>query len=204
MMNAQKISILTLFISLMSCSPEYTKQVSNNSLNVCVPNKSEVKQVYVRKKPENITIIGDSEACFIKRKTDKDPKYANVDVYCRGGTTVENYEGYGKLKTALLRHKKPIDLIIIMLGANDFWKTRLQNTKPIEEQIKNIPRCIWVGPPKIQGLHWKHTAMLKEYITTQTKCEYVDTEAEDIPLIDWWHPSPKGTDMWLNIIWQKV
>lgn len=188
---------------IMTCSPEYATHSSTTSANACA-GKTDHQQTYVKTMPERIVIIGDSEACYMKRVIDKDPKYANVDVYCKGGTTIANWETYGGLQTALLKHKKPIDLIIVALGTNNYWYPELANTKPIEEQIKNIPRCIWVGPTKVDNIKHHHTAMLKDYIIHNSNCEYFDTEEANIPLSDRYHPTSKGTKKWLELIWQSI
>lgn len=167
------------------------------------------------RKPENILVIGDSEAGSVwfmvqgtKQKGETNGQtmarlagasYQNEDVSFefKGGTSVDYWSKDGRGKTAIASHPDA-GTIMIFLGTNDYWRSETPDVEPLLKEVRaNGMKCVWAGNTAVNGRKWSINTRLRAAV--EKDCTYVDSES--IPLGDKVHPTSAGTIEWIKKVW---
>jgi lysophospholipase L1-like esterase len=140
--------------------------------------------------------VGDSEAGATFSAIRELLPYGHATLTYESGSRIEKWS---RGKMAASSPKSKVDVIIIFLGANNYYDSRLPSTEGILRVIeRSEARCIWVGPPKIGGLPWKLDSNLRESL--EGRCSYVSSQDLEIELRDGIHPSIDGAKFWASKI----
>lgn len=187
--------------------------VTNQSINVALSSavKTQAFDVVSWQAGRHILIVGDSEACavgtYVKDVVKQINSSANqpediVDIECKVGTTVP-YWTAGKFHAALDKHPLS-DTVLIFLGTNHYWNQRdTPDVTPILSTVSERGlNCVWVGNTAVNGKHWNINNLLRFAVTP--RCDYFDTEAAGISLVDGVHPSKSATIKWIKEVWKLI
>jgi lysophospholipase L1-like esterase len=153
--------------------------------------------------PETKTywIAGDSEA---------GATHAALKAELSTGTqTVLTYEVSSRIEkwaAGKMQASKParkVDYVIVFLGTNNYYDANLPSVDGVLQVVRSTgARCVWVGPPKVNGKPWKLNADLRKAV--ESVCVYVDSQQVAIELHDGIHPSPKGAQVWARKIVESL
>jgi len=160
----------------------------------------------------HVLIVGDSEACAVapyakpvawQTNDAAHEPHDDIEIDCKPGTVVQYWGGQGNLRAALERHARP-DVVVVFLGTNHYREaTAAPPVMPILDIISEQgARCVWIGNTAVHGKKWPINRLLSAAV--QPTCEYFDTEAAGIELIDGVHPTKQGAVKWLNLVWPMV
>jgi hypothetical protein len=155
--------------------------------------------------PQRILLIGDSEVLYLSWYFDRaNVKQPNETVLfdSKPGTTIGTWNSI--FVQEMSRYPR-LDMVIILLGTNNFNFDFLQAHQSILDEVKrrNI-KCLWVGPTDVKMKGWKNLHMTGPFIkeAVDGTCTYFDTEAANIELADGVHPTLAGGIKWLQLIWE--
>ena len=116
-------------------------------------------------------MIGDSQLCgmkpYVRRLAEQYDDVVSGD--CRTGSRVSAWAGH--------RFAEDADVVIVVLGTNDYATITVPNVAPILQSIQRVnARCVWVGPTAVRGKVWPVNELLKEAVSSV--CMYVDLSHE--------------------------
>jgi hypothetical protein len=149
---------------------------------------------------EKILVIGDSEAVAVSHFFSSVQQQREVvDKEAKGGTSIQQWFG-DRLDTALAKHKDS-DTIVIFLGTNNIGRSTELDTSPLLNKIKD-KKCIWVGPPAVNGHKWKFNQLLRDNVLKNSNCKYLNSEDLKLKLPDGYHPDGQSCILWLQEVWK--
>lgn len=151
----------------------------------------------------HVLIIGDSEACAVVPYVRRVAEPGDViDSDCKKGSHVQDWAS-GRL-TADLDRFSVVDDVVIFLGTNHYENQ--VDTPPVGPILDTIKQrnlgCVWVGNTAVHGRRWHVNEALQRVVSPT--CDYFDTEAADIPLVDGIHPTQSGAVKWLSAVWPMI
>ena len=148
---------------------------------------------------EKILVVGDSEAAHVSHFYSYVRTYREeISSEFKGGTNIQQWQD-GLMDAALAKHKD-IDTIVIFLGTNNIGRKTELDVAPLLDKIKG-KKCIWVGPPAVQGKKWLFNKLLRDSVIKSSNCKYLNSEDLKLHLPDEWHPAPESSILWLNEVW---
>ena len=149
---------------------------------------------------EKTLIIGDSEAAHVCHFTSY-VQQRNEVISCefKGGTTIQNWFGK-RLDDALDKHPDA-DTVVIFLGTNNIGRKTTLDVSPLTDRLKG-KKCIWVGPPAVNGYKWKFNQLLRDNVLKVSNCKYFNSEDVRLHLPDGYHPDGASNILWLQEVWK--
>lgn len=145
-------------------------------------------------------LIGDSQcagASMIATRVAETKQWTKIKSTCK----VSTQTSYWMSRASDFRFTKD-DVVVVYLGSNDSGKP---NPAPILAKIAQAnAKCVWVGPPLIRGKDNGVANHLKKTIGDDATCEYLDSRAINLQLVDGVHPNIKEHTRWLRLALAKL
>ena len=195
--------LVTADVQVRSIAPEPPVIVTPATITAPV---TEIVSWYA---PRHVLIVGDSEACrvgfwvkeVVKQINAEQQRPADqINIECKDSTRVQYWDD--RIKEALDRHPDT-DTLLVFLGTNHYYNVQTPPVGPILEEVKERGlNCVWVGNTAVNGKRWKINELLDQAV--RPTCDYFDTEAANIPLLDGVHPDHDGAVKWIKEIWKTI
>ena len=151
--------------------------------------------------PKQILLVGDSQVLYAKwymARAGVQKPNETLFYDSHPGTTILTWN---RIFVREMSKFPKMDEVLIFLGTNNNNFTYLQPLDNILGEVKreNV-KCVWVGGTEVYHHHHPIINNLIRNAVSPT-CQFFDTEAAGIDLIDGVHPSPEGAKKWLKLIW---
>lgn len=141
-------------------------------------------------------VFGDSQcagASSVAKSVPSLNRWPNVRFSCKTSTRISHWAN-GLLKTDQMRAN---DAAIVYLGSND-WIGSADPRAVLNMLAARRVKCLWIGPPLIQGIDNGVADKLKREVESHGACKYLDSRQLGLFQPDGVHPTPQEHVRWLE------